>query len=115
MNTWYNGATVVQVGNVCGDVYRVYSDNVAINSGTGSSSLQGDITKLQKDIAIALGNPPPVARDAAIWRKVLNAYSNAAGDPTSAGLVAAVREADHAAWRWTPSSGMLLSCLNTNQ
>jgi hypothetical protein len=71
--------------------------------------------KLQKDVASALGDPPPVARDAAIWRKVLNAYSNAAGGSTNAGLVAAVREADHAAWRWTPSSGTLLSCLNTNQ
>lgn len=89
MNAWYSGATVTQAANVCGDVYRVYSDNVAINSGTGSSNLQGDITKLQTDIAAALSNPPPVARDAAIWERVLNAYSNAAGDPTNAGLVAA--------------------------
>jgi hypothetical protein len=48
MNTWYSGATVVQVGNVSGDVYRIYSDNVAINSGTGSSSLQGDITNCKR-------------------------------------------------------------------
>lgn len=114
MNAWYSGATVVQAANVCGAVNRVYSDNVAINSGTGSSSLQGDITKLQTDVATALGNPPPVARDRAIWKKVLNAYSNAAGDAANAGLVAAVREADHAAWRWAPSSGAPLSCLNTN-
>jgi hypothetical protein len=91
MNAWYSGSTVTQVANVCGDVYRVYFDNVAINSGTGSSNLQGDITKLQTDVVTALGNPPPVARDAAIWKGVLNAYSNAAGDPTNAGLVAAVR------------------------
>jgi uncharacterized protein YceK len=115
MNAWYSGATVTQAANVCGDVYRVYSDNVAINSGTGSSNLQGDITKLQTDIAAALSNPPPVARNAAIWERVLNAYSNAAGDPTNAGLVAAARSADRAAWRWAPSfGGTLLSCLNTN-
>jgi hypothetical protein len=114
MNAWYSGATVNQVANVCGDVSRVYSDNNAINSGTGSSNLQGDITKLQTDVATALGNPPPVHRDAVIWKRVLNAYSNAAGDPTNAGLVAAVRSADRAAWRWTPSfGGTLLSCLNT--
>jgi hypothetical protein len=113
MNGWYSGATAVDVANVCGDVYRVYSDDNAINSGTGSSSLQDDITSLQKNVATALGNPPPVARDAAIWEKVLNAYSNAAGDPASAGLVAAVREAGHAAWGWAPGAGTLLSCLNT--
>lgn len=114
MNTWYSGATVNQVASVCGDVLRVYSDNNAVNSGTGSSNLQGNITKLQTDVATALGNPPPVSRDAAIWKRVLNAYSNAAGDPTNAGLVAAARRADRAAWRWTPSfGGTLLSCLNT--
>jgi hypothetical protein len=114
MNAWYSGATVNQVASVCGDVFRVYSDNNAVNSGTGSSSLQGDITRLQTDVAAALGNPPPVSRDAVIWERVLNAYSNAAGDPTNAGLVAAVRRADRAAWRWTPSfGGTLLSCLNT--
>jgi hypothetical protein len=114
MNAWYSGATVTQVANVCGDVFRVYSDNNAINSGTGSPNLQGDITKLQTDVATALGNPPPVVRDAAIWKRVLNAFSNAVGGPTNAGLVAAVRSADRAAWRWTPSfGGTLLSCLNT--
>lgn len=114
MNTWYQGATVVQAASVCGDVYKVYSDDNAVNSGTGSSNLQADITSLQADVATALGNPPPVARDAAIWKAVLNAYGNAVGDATSAGLVAAVREADHAAWGWSPSSGTLLSCLDTN-
>jgi hypothetical protein len=114
MNAWYSGATVNQVASVCGDVFRVYSDNNAINSGTGSSNLQSDIAKLQTGVAAALGNPPPVARDAAIWKRVLNAYSNAAGDPTNAGLVAAARRADRAAWRWTPSfGGTLLSCLST--
>jgi hypothetical protein len=114
MNAWYSGATVTRVANVCGDVYRVYMDNVAINSGTGSSNLQGDITRLQTDVAAALSNPPPVARDAAIWKRVLSAYSNAAGDPTNAGLVAVARSADRAAWRWTPSfGGTLLSCRDT--
>lgn len=37
MNRWYSGATVVQAASVCGDVARVYSDNVAVNSGSGSS------------------------------------------------------------------------------
>jgi hypothetical protein len=115
MNAWYSGATVTQAASVCGDVSRVDSDDNAVNSGTGSASLQGDITRLQTDVATALGNPPPVHRDAVIWKRVLNAYSNASGDPTSAGLVAAVREAQHAAWRWTPSfGGTLLSCLSTN-
>jgi hypothetical protein len=112
MNAWYSGATVSQAANVCGAVYRVYADDNAVNSGTGSSNLQGDITSLQTDVATALGNPPPVHRDAVIWKRVLNAYDNAAGDATSAGLVAAVREADHAAWRWAPSTGTLLSCIN---
>jgi hypothetical protein len=115
MNAWYSGATVAQVADVCGDVYRVYSDNVAINSETGSSNLQGDITKLQTDVAAVLSNLPPVARDAAIWKGVLNAYGNAAGGPSNAGLVAAARSADRAAWRWTPSfGGTLLSCLNAS-
>ena len=115
MNRWHSGATVVQAANVCGDVYRVYSDNVAVNSGTGSSSLEGDITKLQTDVATALGNPPPDATDAVIWKRVLNAYSNAAGGPTNSGLVAAVRSAKNAAWTWTPSfGGTLLVCLNVS-
>ena len=115
MNRWYSGATVVQAANVCGDVSQVYSDNVAVNSGSGSSSLEGDITKLQTDAAAALSNPPPVAADAVIWRRVLNAYSNAAGGPTNSGLVAAVRSAKNAAWTWTPSfGGTLLVCLNVN-
>jgi hypothetical protein len=115
MNAWYSGATVVRVANVCRDVYRVFSDNVAVNSGTGSSSLQSDIIKLQTDVATALRNPPPAARDAAIWKRVLDAYSSAADDSTNAGLVAAVRSADRVAWRWNPSFGRtLLSCLNTN-
>ena len=63
MNRWYSGATVVEAANVCGDVYRVDSNNVAVNSGSGSSSLEGDITKLQTDVATALSNPPPVAAD----------------------------------------------------
>jgi hypothetical protein len=115
MNAWYSGATVTQAPNVCRDVYRIYFDNVAINSGAGSSSLQGDITKLQANVAAALSNPPPVARDAAVWKRVLNAYGDAAGDPTNSGLVAVVRSAGRAAWRWTPSfGGTLLSCLSTN-
>jgi hypothetical protein len=115
MNRWYSGATVVQAANVCGDVSRVYSDNVAVNSGSGSSSLEGDITKLQTDVATALGDPPPVAADAVIWKRVLNAYSNAAGGPTNSGLVAAVRSAKNAAWTWTPSfGGTLLVCLNVS-
>ena len=115
MSRWYSGATVVQAANVCGDVYRVYSDNVAVNSGTGSSSLEGDITTLQTDVAAALSNPPPVAADAVIWKRVLNAYSNTAGDGTNSGLVAAVRSAQNAAWTWTPSfGGTLLVCLNVN-
>jgi len=115
MNRWYSGATVVQAANVCGDVYRVDSDNVAVNSGSGSSSLEGDITTLQTDVAAALSNPPPVAADAVIWKRVLNAYSNAAGDGTNSGLVAAVRSAQNAAWTWTPSfGGTLLVCLNVN-
>jgi hypothetical protein len=113
MNKWYSGVTVIQAANVCGDVYRVYFDNVAVNSGSGSSSLQGDITRLQADVVAAEGNPPPVAADAVIWKRVLNAYSNAAGGPTNSGLVAAVRSAEHAPWRWTPSfGGTLLVCLN---
>ena len=115
MNRWYRGTTVVQAANVCGDVYRVHFDNVAVNSGSGSSSLEGDITKLQADVATALSNPPPVAADAVIWKTVLNAYSNAAGGPTNSGLVAAVRSAKNAAWTWTPSfGGTLLVCLNVS-
>ncbi len=115
MLRWYLGKTEVQVGNICGDVYKVYSDNVSINSGTPSSSLQGDITRLQSDVAAALGNPPPVAADAVIWKRVLTAYSNSAGEPTNAGLVAAVRSANGAAWGWTPFSGeTLLVCLNVS-
>jgi hypothetical protein len=114
MNRWYSGATVVQAANVCGDVYRVYSDNVAVNSGSGSSSLEADITSLQTDVATALGNPPPVAADAAIWKTVLNAYSNAAGGPTNSGLVEAARSAKHAAWKWTPPGGPPLVCVNVS-
>jgi hypothetical protein len=115
MTRWYSGVTVTDAANVCGDVSRVYSDNVAVNSGTGSSSLQGDITKLQADAATALGNPPPVAADAVIWKRVLTEYSDAAGGPTNSGLVAAVRSAEHAPWGWTPSfGGTLLVCLNVN-
>lgn len=115
MRRWYSGATVNQVANVCADVYRVYFDNVAVNSGSGSSSLETDITRLQADITTALGNPPPVAPDAVIWKRVLTAYSNAAGDPTNSGLVAAVRSAKDAAWTWTPSvGGTLLVCLNVS-
>jgi hypothetical protein len=114
MNAWYSGATVTQVANVCVDVYRVYIDNVAINSGTGSSNLHGNLSTLHTDVATALSNPPPVARDAAIWKTVLNAYSKAAGGSTNAGLVAAARSADRAAWRWAPPfGGTLLSCLST--
>jgi hypothetical protein len=47
MTRWYSGETVVQSANVCGDVFRVYFDNVAVNEGTGSSSLASDITTLQ--------------------------------------------------------------------
>jgi len=115
MSRWYSGATVTQAANVCGDVYRVYSDNVAVNSGSGSSSLEPDITRLQGDIAAALSTPPPDAHDAAIWKRILNAYSNAAGAPTGAGLSAASRRAKHAAWTWTPSfGGTLLVCLNVS-
>jgi hypothetical protein len=112
MSKWYSGATVVQAANVCGDVYRVYMDNVAVNSGTGSSSLDGDITKLQTAVAAALANPPPVAADALIWRRVLHEYSNAANAPTNSEFVEAVRTAKNAAWTWTPSfGGTLLVCL----
>lgn len=115
MNRWYSGATVVQAANVCRYVYLVDSDNVAVNSGSGSSNLETDITKLQTDIATALRNPPPDATDAAIWKRVLNAYSNAAGGPTNSGLVAASRSAKDAPWTWTPSfGGTLLVCLNTS-
>ena len=115
MNRWYSGTTVVQAANVCGDVYQVYFDNVKVNSGSGSSSLEGDITKLQTDVATALSNPPPVAADVRIWKRVLNAYSNAAGGPPKSGLVAAVRSAKNAAWTWTPSvGGTLLVCLNVS-
>jgi hypothetical protein len=115
MNRWYSGATVIQLANVCADVNEVWSDTVQINSGTGSSRLNGDIIRLQTDIATALSNPPPVAADAAIWKKILNAYSNAAGSGTNAGLFAAARSAQHAAWRWTPSFGpTLLVCVNTS-
>ena len=115
MNRWCRGTTVVQAANVCGDVYQVYFDNVKVNSGSGSSSLEGDITKLQTDVATALSNPPPVAADARIWKRVLNAYSTAAGGPPNSGLVAAVRSAKNAAWTWTPSvGGTLLVCLNVS-
>ena len=115
MDAWYSGATVTHAANVCGDVSRVYSDNNAVNSGTGSSNLQGDITKLQTDVTVAVGNPPPVARDAAIWKRVLNAYSSVAGDPTNAGLVAAVRSADtRRVGIDTTLRRTLLSCLDTN-
>ena len=115
MNRWYSGATVIQAANVCGDVNEVWYDNVQVNSGTGSSRLTGDITRLQTDIATALGNPPPVAADARIWKRVLNAYSNAAGSGTNAGLFAAARSAQHAAWGWKPSFGpTLLVCVNTS-
>jgi hypothetical protein len=115
MRRWYSGMTVTQVANICGDVYKVYSDNVSINSGTPSSSLQADITGLQSDVATALGNPPPVAADAVIWKRVLTAYSNAAGESTNSGLVAVVRSANSAAWGWTPSfGGTLLVCLNVS-
>jgi hypothetical protein len=115
MNRWYSGGTVTQVANVCADVNQVWSDNVQVSSGTGSSRLTGDITKLQTDIGAALSDPPPVAADAAIWKGILNAYSNAAGGPTNAGLFAAARSARHAVWKWTPSFGsMPLVCLNTS-
>jgi hypothetical protein len=115
MRSWYSGATVSQVANVCGDVNRLYLDNVAVNSGSGSSSLETDITTLQADIATALANPPPVAADAVIWKRVLTAYSNAAGGPDNSGLVAAVRSAKNAAWNWTPPvGGTLLVCLNVS-
>jgi hypothetical protein len=115
MNRWYDGATVVDAANVCGAVYRVYMDIVAVSSGTGSSSLEGDITSLQTAVAAALSRPPPVAADAVIWKRVLNAYNNAANDPTNSGFVAAIRSASGAAWRWTPSfGGTLLVCLNAS-
>jgi hypothetical protein len=115
MNKWYSGATVAEAANVCGDVYRVYSDNVAISSGSGSSSLEADITSLQHDVTKALSNPPPVAADATIWETVLNAYSDDAGDPTNSGLVAAARSSEDAAWNWAPSfGGTLLVCVNVN-
>jgi hypothetical protein len=115
MNKWYSGPAVTDAANVCGDVSRVYSDNVAVNEGTGSSSLAGDVTTLQTAVAAAEGNPPPVPADAVIWRRVLIEYSEAAGGPTNLGLVAAVRSAEHAPWGWTPSfGGTLLVCLNVN-
>jgi len=40
MNRWCNGATVVDAANVCGTVYRVYMDIVAVSSGTGSDQLR---------------------------------------------------------------------------
>ena len=64
MNRWYNGAIMVDAANVCGAVYRVYMDIVAVSSGTGSSSLEGDITSLRTAVAAALSRPPPVAADA---------------------------------------------------
>jgi hypothetical protein len=115
MNNWYTGETVAHAANVCGDVNRLFLDDASVNSGTGVSSLQADITSLQDDVATALADPPPVERDARIWRRVLNAYGNAAGDPTSSGLVAAARSAKDAPWRWTPSfGGTLLTCINVN-
>lgn len=115
MNKWYSGATVIQVAHVCGDVSQVFSDDDAVSAGRGSSSLETDITRLHKDVATALDNPPPVAADAVIWKRILSAYSNAAGGPTSAGLVAASRRATHAPWAWTPSPGVtLLVCLSTS-
>jgi hypothetical protein len=115
MRRWYSGTTVTQVANICGDVYKLYSDNVSVNSGTGVSSLQADTVRLQTDVATALGNPPPVRADAVIWIRVLNAYSNAAGGPDNSGLVAAVRSAKNAAWNWTPPvGGTLLVCLNVS-
>jgi hypothetical protein len=66
-----NGATVVDAANVCGAVYRVYMNIVAVSSETGSSSLEGDITSLQTAVAAALSRPPPVAADAVIWKLVL--------------------------------------------
>jgi hypothetical protein len=79
MGRWYDGTTVTQVASVCGDVYKLYSDNVSVNSGTGVSSLQADTTKLQADVAIALGNPPPVAADAVIWKRVLTRIQQRGG------------------------------------
>ena len=115
MRRWYSGATVNQLANVCGDVNRVFLNNVAVNTGSGSSSLAADIIRLQEDIATALGNPPPVAADAVIWKRVLTAYSNTAGGPTNSGLVAASRSAKNAEWTWTPSfGGTLLVCLNVS-
>jgi hypothetical protein len=29
MSRWYSGTTVTQVANICGDVYKLYSDNVS--------------------------------------------------------------------------------------
>jgi len=115
MRSWYTGQTVTETANVCGDVSQLFMAGNQVSSGTGSSSLESDITRLQDDVAIAIGNPPPVAADARIWHRVLNAYSNAAGDPTSSGLVAASRSASKAAWHWTPSfGGALLVCLNVD-
>jgi hypothetical protein len=114
MNRWYSGQTVVEAANVCGDVSQLFAADDQVNSGTGSSSLQSDITSLQTAVATALAVPPPVRADARIWRRILNAYSNAAGDATSSGLVVASRTAQHAAWGWAPPSGPLLACISTN-
>ena len=114
MNRWYSGTTVVQAANVCGDVYRVYSDNVKVTRKRIVKPGRRH-HKLQTDVATALSNPPPVAADVRIWKRVLNAYSNAAGGPPKSGLVAAVRSAKNAAWTWTPSvGGTLLVCLNVS-
>jgi len=114
MSNWYSGTTVAKAANVCGDVYKLYFDNVSVNSGTGVSSLQADTLRLQSDAAAALADPPPVRADAVIWKRVLTAFSNSAGDPTNSGLVAAVRMAERAAWGWTPHPGTLLVCLNVS-
>jgi hypothetical protein len=114
MRSWYSGRIVAAAASVCGDVAQLAAADDQVNSGSGSSSLQGDITRLQDDVATALANPPPVRADARIWRRVLNAYSNAAGGPTSSGLVAVSRSAQHAASDWRPSSGPLLACFSTS-
>jgi hypothetical protein len=120
MSNWYDGKTLIQVATVCGDVAALDNDDIEVSEGTGVSALASDTVALESEAEAALGNPPPVAADAVIWREVLNAYINAAGDSTDSGLVAdsglvrAVRMADDARWGWAPSTGSLLGCLNVS-
>jgi hypothetical protein len=123
MNAWYSGATVVQVANVCGDVGQIQSAIGDANPGT-PPNWGNAFAQLPADVTTALGNPPPVHRDAVIWKRVLNAYSNAengSGATIGAtnqaimrGFESAALMAQHARWRWTPSTGTLLVCFNTN-